>query len=199
MASLLMGTRERAPTALLPLSCVPGHISPSFDCRPHRSRPDKLNDLSYATDLFILSLDFNTTTLLLIPPPLSTFYVITVGAVRPVNSSNRANLIAKSANGFNTSELGKPCLVTSGSYFSKYILTVAPVDPVPDKRNTALVPSPNINLTPCFVAWLPSTGSVYAKSSTSVKVKPFIVIPGMKSGARKWAIMALAASASTVS
>lgn len=36
-------------------------------------------------------------------------YVMTVGAVRPVNSSSRASLMAMSASGLSTSLLGRPC------------------------------------------------------------------------------------------
>jgi hypothetical protein len=58
-----------------------------------------------------------------------------------------------------------PCLLGSFSNCSKYILIVAPAEPVPDRRKITLAESPvgysKLRMRPCFDACEPSTGSVY--------------------------------------
>ena len=50
-------------------------------------------------------------------PPFGTLlYVMTVGAVLPVNSSSFESANAASARGLSAEALGSPCLLTSGSY-----------------------------------------------------------------------------------
>ena len=58
-------------------------------------------------------------------------YVITVGESRPVNSFNFDVSSATFINGASASCASIFCFVTSGSYCSMYMLTVAPEEPVP--------------------------------------------------------------------
>lgn len=57
---------------------------------------------------------------------------MTVGESLPVNSSSLEIRSPMSTRGRSTSEVMSPCLDTSGSYFSRYMRTVAPTDP--DRR-----------------------------------------------------------------
>ena len=62
--------------------------------------------------------------------PWVLIHVITVGEALPVNSSSLDSLSPMSTKGRRTSAVMSPCFDTSGSYFSMYIRTVAPTEPV---------------------------------------------------------------------
>lgn len=60
-------------------------------------------------------------------------------------------------------------------------LIVAPAEPVPERRKMILEPSSNTKRRPCLLALLPSTGSVYSKSSASLSAKGPSLLPGLLS------------------
>lgn len=60
----------------------------------------------------------------------SNVYVMTVGDALPVNAANFDISRPMATKGRSTSAVISPCLLTSGSYFSMYMRTVAPTEPV---------------------------------------------------------------------
>ena len=58
-----------------------------------------------------------------------------------------------------------------------YMRTVAPTEPVPDSLKMTRDPSAKRRRTPWFAEYEPSTGSVYANSSTVERTKPLCAAP----------------------
>ena len=75
---------------------------------------------------------------------------------------------------------GIPVTFPDGSsYFSRYKRTVAPTEPVPDKRKMMRDPSVKMNRMPYLFVTLPSMGSSYEKSSTfSTEKSPVLMVIG---------------------
>jgi hypothetical protein len=96
---------------------------------------------------------------------------MTVGASRPVNSFILTKPIALLARLVRASGADSSCFETSFSNFSRYILIVAPEDPVPLSRNITRAVSPDGYLKkrvkPCLEVFDPSTGSTYLYHWTS--------------------------------
>ncbi len=102
------------------------------------------------------------------------FYVITVGDSLPVSSCIFTNARARSAKLFKAAGADSSCFDVSFSNFSKYILIVAPADPVPDNLKITLESSPEgyskFNMSPCLLVSEPSTGSTYPNSTASTNL-----------------------------
>ena len=124
-----------------------------------------------------------------------------MGSFRPVNSSSFDASSAASMSGLSASCASAPCFDASASYCSTYMRIVAPALPVPERRKMIRLESANTKRRPCFDATLPSTGSVYSKSSqksssNSPNLSPFFadaITP------RRCSIIAFAFSLSTAS
>ena len=80
--------------------------------------------------------------------------MITVGDSLPVNSCILTNPRARSASDFNATGAASSCLDVSFSNFSRYILIVAPADPVPESLKMTLELSPDgyskFKIRPCL-------------------------------------------------
>ena len=107
---------------------------------------------------------------------------------------------APATNSASASAVSMPSRVASVSRDSMYRRMVAPSVPVPDRRNTMRAPSSKSTRIPWFALTLPSTGSVYAKSSALVTRRDATIVPGnVANCARRCAITPLAASVGTPS
>merc|ERR1719183_379830 len=106
-------------------------------------------------------------------PRWVSFYVMTVGSERPVNSASFETSIAMVASGLQTSIAFAKSSPPGATYFSRYMRTVAPATPVPDKRKTKREPPSRKKRIPWFFDTDPSTGSLYSNMSAfSIFIPP---------------------------
>mmetsp|Transcript_5427 Transcript_5427/g.9377 ORF Transcript_5427/g.9377 Transcript_5427/m.9377 type:complete len:242 (+) Transcript_5427:762-1487(+) len=126
---------------------------------------------------------------------------MTVGFSRPVNSFNLERSRAILMMGPRATCASSSSLAASAVYCSMYNRMVAPEEPVPESRKMMREPSVNTKRRPCFVALLPSMGSVYSKSSAMSNVKGPILLPlGVCAiTSFTWSMTLLAASVETFS